>query len=98
MATDRRTGTAGRGAERAAAGGGEQRAGACERAAAALLSALVSCPGRDAALFALLRRTGTVPSTGVRYAPASAAHRSPKSYALRCVRGTDQAILPPISG
>src|ERR1700709_1881185 len=31
-----------------------------------------------------LRRAGTVPSSGVRYGPGSAAHR----YALRCVRGT----------
>src|SRR4051794_34134272 len=35
-----------------------------------------------------LRRAGTVPNTGVRYGPGSAAHRSAKSYALRCVRGT----------
>jgi hypothetical protein len=35
-----------------------------------------------------LRRAGTVPSTGVRYGPGSAAHRFAKSYALRCVRGT----------
>jgi hypothetical protein len=41
-----------------------------------------SCPGRDAALFALLRRTGTVANTGVRYGPGSAAHRSAR--ATRC--------------
>src|SRR5436853_2921428 len=46
-----------------------------------------------------LRRIGTVPNTGVRYGPGSAAHRHSaskarvkalmaKSYALRCVRGT----------
>src|SRR5712672_2537492 len=40
------------------------------------------CPGRDAALFALLRRTGTVPNTGVRYGPGSAAHRFAR--ATRC--------------
>src|SRR3982750_1130064 len=36
------------------------------------------CPGRDAARSsceALLRRTGTAPSTSVRYGPGSAAHR-----------------------
>ena len=48
----------------------------------------VSCPGRGAAFFMPLRRAGTVPNTGVRYGPGSAAHRSAKSYALRCVRGT----------
>jgi hypothetical protein len=44
-----------------------------------------SCPGRDAARSsceALLRRTGTVPNTGVRYGPGSAAHRSAR--ATRC--------------
>jgi fatty-acyl-CoA synthase/long-chain acyl-CoA synthetase len=35
-----------------------------------------------------LRRAGTVPNTGARYGPGSAAHRFAKSYALRCVRGT----------
>ena len=50
----------------------------------------VSCPGRDAALFALLRRTGTVPDAGASYGPGSAAHRSAKSYALRCVRATER--------
>jgi hypothetical protein len=47
-----------------------------------------SCPGRGAAFFMPLRRAGTVPDTGVRYGPGSAAHRFAKSYALRCVRGT----------
>jgi hypothetical protein len=57
------------------------------------------CPGRDAALFALLCRTGTVPNTGVRYGAGSAAHHAAKSHSasktrvnalmvLRCVRGT----------
>ena len=30
-----------------------------------------------------------MPNTGVRNDPGSAAHRFAKSYALRCVRGTD---------
>src|SRR6202051_5004381 len=34
-----------------------------------------------------LRRAGTVPNAGLRYGPGSAAHRSAKCYALRCVRG-----------
>src|SRR3982074_2006501 len=42
----------------------------------------VSCPGRDAALLALLRRTGTVPNTGVLYGPGSAAHHAEE--AARC--------------
>jgi len=46
------------------------------------------CPGRGAAFFMPLRRTGTVPGTSVRYGPGCAAHRFAKSYALRCVRGT----------
>jgi hypothetical protein len=52
----------------------------------------VTCPGRDAARSsceALLRRTGIVPNSGARYGPGSAAHRFAKSYALRCVRGTE---------
>jgi hypothetical protein len=36
----------------------------------------------------LLRRTGIVKNTALRYGPGSAAHRSAKSYALRRVRGT----------
>ena len=36
----------------------------------------------------LLRRTGTLPDAALRYGPDSAAHRSAKGYALRCVRGT----------
>src|SRR5712672_3204017 len=32
-----------------------------------------ACPGRDAAFFTLLRRTGTVPNTGVWYGTGSAA-------------------------
>jgi hypothetical protein len=50
----------------------------------------VSCPGRDAARSpceALLRRTGTVPNSGVLYGPGSAALRSAR--ATRCVRGPD---------
>jgi hypothetical protein len=46
------------------------------------------CPGRGAAFLMPLRRAGTVPNTGVRYGPGSAAHRFAKSYALHCVRGT----------
>ena len=57
------------------------------------------CPGRGAAFFMPLRRTGTVPNTGVRYGPGSAAHHHSalktrvnalmvKNGALRCVRGT----------
>src|SRR5205085_1866538 len=49
-----------------------------------------SFPGRDAALFALLRRTGIAPNTGVRYGPGSAAHHAVKNGALRCVRGTQE--------
>jgi hypothetical protein len=48
----------------------------------------VTCPGRGAAFFTLLRRAGTVPNAGALYGPGSAAHRFAKSYALRCVRGT----------
>jgi hypothetical protein len=36
----------------------------------------------------LLRRTGTVKDTGVRYGPGSAAHRAAECGALHCVRGT----------
>jgi hypothetical protein len=46
------------------------------------------CPGRAAAFFMPLRRAGTVPNTGARYGPGSAAHRAVKNGALRCVRGT----------
>src|ERR1700750_3285369 len=49
------------------------------------------CPGRDAArssCAALLRRTGTLPDSGVRYGPGSAAHHAVKNGALRCVRDT----------
>src|ERR1700704_4345913 len=42
----------------------------------------ITCPGRDAAFFMPLRRTGTVPDAGVRYGPGSAAHRSAR--ATRC--------------
>src|SRR3954469_23511214 len=52
-------------------------------------------PGRDAARSpceAVLRRTGTLPEAGARYGPGSAAHRSAKSYALRCVRGTSPLL------
>src|SRR3954453_3625239 len=51
------------------------------------------CPGRGAAFFVPLRRAGTVPTTGVRYGPGSAAHRFANSYALRCVRGTERASI-----
>ena len=47
---------------------------------------LTSCPGRGAAFFMPLRRAGTVPNAGVRPRLCSAPLR--KSYALRCVRGT----------
>src|ERR1700712_5484930 len=53
----------------------------------------LSCPGRDAALFALLRRTGTVPNTGVRYGPGSAAHRSAR--ATRCAASGARANAAP---
>src|SRR4051812_21534398 len=39
------------------------------------------------------RRAGTVPDTGARYGPGSAAHRFAKSYALRRVRGTGSAVV-----
>jgi hypothetical protein len=39
---------------------------------------MASCPGRDAAFFMPLRRTGTVPSSGVWYGPGSAAHHAAK--------------------
>ena len=43
-----------------------------------------------------LRRAGTVPSTGVRYGPGSAAHHAAKGgAALRCVRGTQVRIQRP---
>jgi hypothetical protein len=37
---------------------------------------------------ALLRRAGTVANASAWYGPGSAAHRSAKGYALRCVRDT----------
>jgi hypothetical protein len=37
-----------------------------------------SCPGRGAAFFMPLRRTWTVPNTGVRDGPGSAAHHAAK--------------------
>src|SRR5260370_5500518 len=57
----------------------------------------ISCPGRDAAFFTLLRRAGTVPNAGVRYGPGSAAHHAAKGGALRCVRGTHEACMAPVS-
>ena len=39
------------------------------------------------------RRAGTVPTTGVRYGPGSAAHHAVKNGALRCVRGTSYPAL-----
>jgi hypothetical protein len=39
---------------------------------------MVSCPGRGAAFLMPLRRAGTVPKTGVRYGPGSAAHHAAK--------------------
>src|SRR3978361_1250524 len=51
------------------------------------------CPGRGAAFFMPLRRAGTVTNAGAWYGPGSAAHRFAKSYALRCVRGTDLSKL-----
>src|SRR3954469_21350115 len=36
------------------------------------------CPGRDAAFFTLLRRTGTLPVAGVRYGRGSAANHAAK--------------------
>jgi hypothetical protein len=40
---------------------------------------VTSCPGRDAAFFTLLLRTGTAPDAGVRYGPA---HHAVKNGAL----------------
>src|SRR5882724_7240141 len=62
------------------------------------------CPGRGAAFFMPLRRAGTVPNTGVRYGPGSAAHYHSasktrvnalmvKNGALHCVRGTERFKL-----
>jgi hypothetical protein len=39
----------------------------------------LSCPGRGAAFFMPLRRTGTVPNTGVRDGPGSAAHHAARA-------------------
>jgi hypothetical protein len=54
---------------------------------------------RCSARLAVHRRAGTVPGTGVRYDPGSAAHRHNASktrvnalMALRCVRGTDPYV------
>jgi hypothetical protein len=44
------------------------------------------CPGRGAAFFMPLRRTGTVPSTGVRYGPGSAKQRFAKSHSASKTR------------
>src|ERR1700733_10846276 len=57
-----------------------------------LFCARFPCPGRDAAFFTLLRRTGTVPNAGVRDGPGSAAHQAAKSGPLRCVRGTKVVV------
>jgi len=40
------------------------------------------CPGRDAAFFTLLRRTGTVPNTRARYGPALQRTTPPRIGAL----------------
>ena len=48
------------------------------------------CPGRDAAFFMPLRRTGTVPGAGVWYDPGSAVHRQ---QALHRVRDTSFWLL-----
>jgi hypothetical protein len=53
----------------------------------------LSCPGRGAAFFMPLRRTGTVPNAGVRDGPGSAAHHAAKGGALRCVRGTELGLI-----
>ena len=47
----------------------------------------LSCPGRDAAFFTLLRRTGT-PVELKKAGPRLCSAPLRKSYALRCVRGT----------
>jgi hypothetical protein len=47
-----------------------------------------ACPGRDAAFFTLLRRTGTVTNTAFRYGPGLAAHHAAKGGAPRSIRGT----------
>src|SRR5438270_5367624 len=55
-----------------------------------LINRVCPCPRGGAALL----QQCTMSRTGVRYGPGSAAHRFAKSGALRCVRGTDQALTP----
>ena len=50
-----------------------------------------SCPGRGAAFFMPLAEPGPRSS---KLDPGSAAHRFAKGYALRCVRGNEQARSP----
>ena len=57
-----------------------------------------ACPGRCAAFFMPLRTAGTVTKASCRYGPGSAAHRSAKGYALRCVRGTIHIVAPSTHG
>src|SRR3954463_8224970 len=52
---------------------------------------LGTCPGRGAAFFMPLRRAGTLPDTGVRYGPGSAAHRYAR--ATRCAASGAQVRL-----
>jgi hypothetical protein len=49
----------------------------------------VSCPGRGAAFFTLLRRTGTVMDTVFRYGPGSAAHHAAR--AARCAASGERS-------
>jgi len=48
----------------------------------------LSCPGRGAAFFTLLRRAGTHFACPGHIGPGSAAHHAAKSGALRSIRGT----------
>jgi hypothetical protein len=52
---------------------------------------VLSCPGRGAAFFMPLRRTGTVPNTGVRNGPGSAAHHA--ASAARCAASGARSVV-----
>jgi hypothetical protein len=51
-------------------------------------SKFLSCPGRGAAFFTLLRRAGTY-LNACKVDPGSAAHHAAKGGALRSIRGTN---------
>src|SRR5258708_2748201 len=51
----------------------------------------LSCPGRGAAFFMPLRRTGTVPNTGVRAGPGSAAPHA--ASAARCAASGARSLV-----